>query len=254
MKKNLIIAFLLASSLTSLANAKFFLGIDGGYSMDRVDAKALYTPGYGWNPTHTYTQDIEYLPFDIGKMYDGGGGIIGVNLGTEHHFDENNYIGFRWFLSGKYGKTKLVDRYRFVDKEYPSTFLGVGIGLDLLLDVIKFSKSSSVGFFGGITGEFTQLKSDERTSCDLSPNPETRCIYYGGDGGKPARFIDFGSFLASARAGLSVFLANHHRIEFVAEIPIVTSGSSRTSTPVLNNDVNYLYKPIKFILGYKLVF
>lgn len=242
MKKNLFLTLIILSTFTSLASARFFLGIDGGYSMDKVDAKALYTQG-------GIIGDAIYPPFDIGKMYDGGGGIIGVNLGTEHHFDENNYIGFRWFLSGKYGRTKLVDRYKLVGEEYPSTFLGFRIGLDLLLDVIKFNKYNSVGFFGGIAGEFIGLRSDGRT-CS---NPQTHCVYYGGDGGKPARLIEFGNLLASARIGLSVFLANHHRIEFVTELPIFTYGI-RTPTPVLDNDVNYSYKPIQFMLGYKLIF
>lgn len=141
MKKNLLLALMVLSTFASLADARFFLGIDGGYSMDKVDVKiedetvmgVVTKPG-------SFTKDA----------YEGNGYLFNINLGTEHHFDKNNYVGFRWFLGLGYGRTTLINQS---DKsiQYPSNIIEANLGADLLLDVIKFG-NNSLGIFGGVQG------------------------------------------------------------------------------------------------------
>ncbi|MDO7253330.1 outer membrane beta-barrel protein [Helicobacter cappadocius] len=133
MKKNLLAILLVLSSLTSLANARFFLGIDGGYSMDKVDVKTED------KTTYTGTNTIVTPGSFTKNAYLGNGYLFDINLGTEHHFDKNNYVGFRWFLAGGYGRTTLVNQSNNLIK-YPSSIIGANLGLDLLLDAIKVRK------------------------------------------------------------------------------------------------------------------
>lgn len=227
MKKNLLLALMVLSTFTSLANARFFLGIDGGYSMDKVDVKiedetvmgVVTKPG-------SFTKDA----------YLGNGYLFNINLGTEHHFDKNNYVGFRWFLGLGYGRTTLINQS---DKsiQYPSSIIEANLGADLLLDVIKFGKNS-LGVFGGVEGGVNVVLSDDYR-------------YLGEEAGATASFSSL-EFLAQARVGLSLFLAEHHRIEFVTKIPVYTlTGPIRDSD---NINRSYFYKPLQFMLGYKYIF
>lgn len=246
--KRLCIIILALSSIFSLANARFFIGIDGGYSIYKIDVKALYTLGYD-----TTGVEKEYLSFKINKMYSGSGSFVSANIGTEHYFDEGRYVAFRWLLSGKYGRTKPTDHYIFIDRTYLSTYWSAGLGIDFLFDVIKLNKLGSIGFFVGVNAEYMELFSDERTPCTQeSFNRGERCAYIGGDSG-PVRYIDFENVLLNPRVGTSVFLADHHRLEFRVEIPI-SIATGKSITPVLKNDAMYTYRPIQFMLGYKFVF
>ncbi|MDO7253329.1 outer membrane beta-barrel protein [Helicobacter cappadocius] len=214
MKKNLLLTLLLTlSMLTSLANARFFLGIDGGYSMDKVDVKTED------KTTYTGTNTIVTPGSFTKNAYLGNGYLFDINLGTEHHFDKNNYVGFRWFLAGGYGRTTLINQSNNLIK-YPSSIIEANLGLDLLLDVIKFG-NNSVGLFGGI----------EATGLNVFSMQKDTVIF------------DTPEIQARARIGLSLFLADHHRIEFITKIPVYT----------LNGDEN-IYKPLQFMLGYKYVF
>ncbi|WP_143428623.1 outer membrane beta-barrel protein, partial [Helicobacter sp. 13S00482-2] len=204
----------------TLAQAKFFLGIDAGSSIDRVDVEVEPTLGY---------MDVVVKPGSFTEnAYRGNGYLFNFNLGTEHHFDRNNYVGFRWFLGLGYGRTTLINQI-YTPIQYPSNIIEAKLGLDLLLDVIKFDTHSTLGFFGGVEGGVEPVLSDkfyERRPIFESSNP-----------------------YLSARAGLSILLAEHHRIEFVAKIPVYTLYPNNGSGKADN-----IYKPLQFMLGYKFIF
>ncbi|MDO7253327.1 outer membrane beta-barrel protein [Helicobacter cappadocius] len=214
---------LVLSSLTSLADARFFLGIDGGYSMDKIDVKTEDIKGYGGSiiTPGSFTKNA----------YLGNGYLFNINLGTEHHFDKNNYVGFRWFLAGGYGRTTLINQSNNLI-QYPSNVIEANLGLDLLLDVIKFG-NNSIGLFGGVEGGVNGTISDAYyydRQCDKYPTfPSISPSVFG-------------------RVGVSLLLANHHRVEFVTKIPIYELDNSSTDY------ADKRYKSIKFMFGYKFVF
>lgn len=138
-----------------------------------------------------------------------------VNLGTEHYFGESEYVGLRWFLSGGYGKIFNTVSY--------SNF-NVSFGMDLLVDVWKFNEDYSIGLFGG-----AQVNAIGLTTPLSSIVPFNRNLVN-----------------LHARAGLTIKLAKHNRIEFAALIPVWDIVSV--------NQLPYEYSSLRFQLGYKLVF
>lgn len=233
MKKNLLLIFIVLSLFTSLANARFFLGIDGGYSMDKVDVKkedvtakgVVITPGYS-----------------IKNAYAGNGYLFNINLGTEHHFDKDGYVGFRWLLDLGYGRTNLINQYNSLIS-YPSSIIEGNLGVDLLLDVIKFG-NHSLGLFGGVEGGAKVIISD--------------AYYYGEPNyyGKSEKYRAFGLIapMILARVGVSLFLADHHRIEFITKIPVYRFDFDNSGSSDEPNNGNKFYKPIQFMFGYKFIF
>ncbi|PAF53122.1 hypothetical protein BKH42_07785 [Helicobacter sp. 13S00482-2] len=211
MKRIVLLAFMMLTSANTLAQAKFFLGIDAGSSIDRVDVEVEPTLGY---------MDVVVKPGSFTEnAYRGNGYLFNFNLGTEHHFDRNNYVGFRWFLGLGYGRTTLINQI-YTPIQYPSNIIEAKLGLDLLLDVIKFDTHSTLGFFGGVEGGVEGTISDDTSNT-----------------------FPTGNIYILSRAGLSILLAEHHRIEFVAKIPVYGI--------IINNNI---YKPLQFMLGYKFIF
>lgn len=148
MKSKLLLIMFLLSSLVSLSQARFFLGIDGGYSRDDIDMKILPTSNpvaIGSSIIYINTPE-SYTP----HAYIGNGYLFNLNLGTQHYFDQNNQFGFRWFFQAGYGRTDLIDKS---DKtKYPSYIINLGLGADILFDLLKFNNDSSFGFFAGVMG------------------------------------------------------------------------------------------------------
>lgn len=98
-----------------------------------------------------------------------------------------------------------------------SNIIEANLGVDLLLDVIKFG-NNSLGIFGGVEGGGVIVISDDKKYEGIT------------------RVASYSSL---------EFLAEHHRIEFVTKIPAYTLNP--------DGDEN-IYKPLQFMLGYKYVF
>ncbi|PAF52262.1 outer membrane beta-barrel protein [Helicobacter sp. 13S00477-4] len=206
--KSIFALLFVIASFISFAQARFFMGIDDGYSIDTLDYDKKSDTG-----------EKAYIK----KIYKGGGNLFSLNLGTQHYFDKNQFIGFRWLLNLEYGNS--VIKNQFTGSSYFTTMLGGSIALDILFDVLKLPNSSSIGFFGGIDAGSEDLFIKEgKTFLFYTPQIQLK-----------------------AHAGLSIFIADHHRIEFVAKIPVYTHSFHI-------NDRVMIYKPIQLMLGYKFVF
>ncbi|PAF52261.1 outer membrane beta-barrel protein [Helicobacter sp. 13S00477-4] len=223
MKKNILIFKFICVLIfmASFAQARFFIGIDNGHTIDRVDVNTEAS----YDTTGSMITPASYIK----NAYKGTGWLININLGTQHYFDKNQFIGFRWFLTGGYGRTDLVNQV--INKiHYPSSIINIALGADILLDVIKFGDNNSLGLFGGVEGGFNGTLSDQTYL-----NSSHEKLYT----------LPSGSLFSSVRIGISLFLAQHHRIEFVTKIPVYDY--------MFNVDSN-IYKPIQLMLGYKFVF
>ncbi|PAF52264.1 outer membrane beta-barrel protein [Helicobacter sp. 13S00477-4] len=221
-----IFAFLfIIASFISFAQARFFIGIDNGHTIDRVDVNTEAS----YDSTGSMITPASYIK----NAYKGTGWLININLGTQHYFDKNQFIGFRWFFTGGYGRTDLVNQV--INKiHYPSSIINIALGADILLDVIEFGGNNSLGLFGGVEGGVSSVFSD-------------KTFYYDEE--------NLHSFVApevfsSVRTGISLFLAQHHRIEFVAKIPVYDLSFAKNPDSYDSN----IYKPIQLMLGYKFVF
>lgn len=214
--KRLCIIILTLSSIFSLANARFFIGIDGGYSMDRIGVK-----------TELEKEFVTNWGTKTNNVFRGNGYLFNLNLGTQHYFDENDLIGFRWLFNLGYGRTDLV--YQEDKRAHlPSNIIEATLGADILLDIIKFGNQNSLGVFGGVEGGVLIALSEAKTYDEFP-------------------ILSAGTLGATARVGLSLFLAQRHRIEFITKTPFYTIW-------VVSDNRANIYKPIQFMLGYKFVF
>ena len=191
--KKILLGLMLLFGIVNIAQARFFLGVDGSYNKEKVI---------------THSKEGEQKTNLDGMSFD-------VNLGTEHYFGQSEYVGLRWLLSGGYGKLFNTNSY--------SNF-NVSFGMDLLVDILKFNEDYSIGLFGG-----AQVNAIGLTTPLSSIVPFNRNLVN-----------------LHARAGLTIKLAKHNRIEFAALIPVWDIVSI--------NQLPYEYSSLRFQLGYKLVF
>lgn len=222
MKKNIFALFFIFLSFMSFAQARFFVGIEAGYSADKIDMK-LKTPD---SDGSVYLKDV----------YEGNGYVFRFNLGTQHFFGESETIGLRWLASGGYGRTHLIAQ-AIEHIQYPSMRLDMGFGMDVLLDIIK-TNSYDFGIFGGIEASLLGVISDAYT-IDKD--------------GKKNQNLLIGNPSLLARIGVSFFLNQHHRLELFTQVPFYTFA-------MINDDLtdsgiqSDFYKPIQLMLSYKFVF
>ncbi|STQ86732.1 outer membrane beta-barrel protein [Helicobacter muridarum] len=121
--KKLLVAGLISFSLSaSLAEARFFLGVEGGW---------------GKGETTFENKVVKYGEFTNSKAMHGWLALL--NIGGEWMFNE--MIGMRTFLSLGYGQNYFVEK-TFHDIE-------LGINADMILDLYN-NGSFSFGLFGGI--------------------------------------------------------------------------------------------------------
>ncbi len=124
------------------AQAKFFLGIEGGYSLERVNMSGTIELT-GYNPYQFYT---------LNTTMDGI--KVGINFGTEHF---SRFFGFRWMLNLGFGnngtwrgiRSEISGLNTQIEDIYHTSLSG---SLDLFFTPISSDKFS-LGIFGGITPE-----------------------------------------------------------------------------------------------------
>ena len=133
MKKVIITGLVSVALSATLAEAKFFVGVEGEYGMS-----SIYTTPFASQGTVSWGN----RGFDGGPWYpyyqEWG---VGINIGTEHFF--NNYVGFRWLFGIGYGQIF-----------YPSWFIdyqqiALQLGVDGLFNIIN-TGSFSLGLFAGL--------------------------------------------------------------------------------------------------------
>lgn len=135
MKKLLALVFA-TLSLASVASAKFYIGIEGGY---------LGQTGVDPMPTssgfHTVsTGSIDDIIADSGK----GFAIAGI-LGQEANF---GVVGLRWGLGLGYGTVDYDDGIKWNLETFTSE-----LSFDLILNLVN-KGNFSFGFFGGIGAQY----------------------------------------------------------------------------------------------------
>lgn len=138
MKKSIALGLVSLSLCATLAQAKFFVGVDGGIAAtDKIETVA--------SPT-----DTSLTKFGSGGFsgFSTQQWLVGVNFGTEHHL--SNHFGIRWFGAVNYGSS------------YKSTLafdtLGIQLGADALVNFVH-SSTFSMGVFVGLAGDYTTLSS-----------------------------------------------------------------------------------------------
>ena len=130
MKKVIVTGLVSVALSATLAEAKFFLGLEGEYSISSA---------------YTFTRPQGDITWG-NRGFDGGPGYpfyqewtAGINLGTEHLFNE--YIGLRWLFGINYGQ--------FVKPSSDSQQLDLQLGIDGLFNFVN-TGSFSFGLFAGL--------------------------------------------------------------------------------------------------------
>lgn len=242
MKRKLLSLALASLVCGSVAEARFYLGVDLGYT-----GAMSYDRGEGMYYGDIKTQALQYMFKGYSesdatsslKMDPFMGFNASVNFGTEN-FYLDNYLGFRWGGSIGYTTVSQTTEYKrqqsygtatsSIIEEY--NFLDFGLSLDAILNLWN-SGGYSVGVFGGVEGEYHYFLNGAYD--DYIGN-----IY--------ESFKNIHSFGVNGRVGLSALFAEHHRIDFTAKLPILLAGNNQTYTTA-----SCLVKS-SFDIGYKYVF
>lgn len=201
MKKLLAVSLVSVSLCATLAQAKFFIGVEGGYDTG--------FPGFG---------DIKNKRWHFGtNAFDGYSSIryhgwtAGINLGTEHNLGDS--FALRWLFGANYG-------------EYFAGFTLLGNGFqsftfDLAIDgIYNFIKtnSTSFGVFVGLGTRLDQFGIYLFEATDFATQEHNT--------GTSLAFL--------GRVGLTFGLGEHHRFDATAAIPF-TSMTMRDYGPVYNS-------------------
>lgn len=178
MKRLLALVFA-TLSLASVASAKFYIGIEGGY----LGQTSTFAEKSGFHTVSTNTIG-DIIKGDT-AFYGKGFAVAGI-LGQEANF---GIVGLRWGLGLGYSTVDFDDGVNW-NQEMFSTELS----FDLILNLVN-KGNFSFGFFGGIGTQY-QLALNSYTGID---NVHT----LGFDG----------------RVGVTTLIAKHHRMEVYAKLP-----------------------------------
>lgn len=242
MKKKLLSLAVVSLVCGSVAEARFYVGVDLGYS-----GAMAYGGGSGMYYGVPETKALEYIFKTIKETNNGVSATMepfmgfnaSVNFGAED-FYLNNYLGFRWGASVGYTTLSQTTEFKrqatygtetsSIIEEY--NFLDFGLSLDMIVNLWS-SESSSIGVFGGVEGEYHYFLSGK---CD----DYSAKIYQ--------TFKGIHSYGVNGRVGISTLIASHHRVDLTAKLPILVAGN--------NGDygmASYLVKS-SLNVGYKYVF
>ncbi|PAF42088.1 outer membrane beta-barrel protein [Helicobacter sp. 11S02596-1] len=199
--KKLLTTLAILASLISSSQARFFLGLEGGYVYSGVDESREDSKScVDWVCT------ITKPGYHIKNAYSSNGYLINLNLGNEYHFDNQNKFGIRWIGLIGYGNANIENKKGTLNlKNYSGYLVDLAIGADILFDILRFDKKNTFGFFVGVEADVRVLNSKKNY---LNSNGK----YY---------FPVFNSFSLRLvpRFGLSLFLNDHYRIELIGKIP-----------------------------------
>lgn len=220
MKKTLL--SLAAASLIcgTVAEARFFVGVEGGYTTQH-----LYETALDGLSTFNFTFPS---PSIIGDALDKGmqGYSLSVMIGSE---DVGKIFGTRWYLGGGYTSVSKD----VAGKNFSREFIDASLGFDMILNFYN-SGTTSFGIFGGVSMDYHYW-------LDGSDHNIDKVL------GMSEHMFDF-----SGKAGITTLLANHHRLEVYAKLPIGSMNISDSKEVVLGG----VYAPanVSFGASYKFVF
>lgn len=183
MKKKLFAIILASASLLSVAQARFYLGVEGGYASQGLPM--VQESGKGVEVRTISPNGLGDLIKDGAKGYS-----IGIVLGTESFF--TRYFGVRWGLGVGYASTEkdLLNNGKKYEQELKT--ISSDLSLDLMINFVN-TGSFSFGVFGGVGAEYQYFTN--------ASNPNWHSLGFEG------------------RVGLSTLLGGHHRLEVFTKLP-----------------------------------
>lgn len=252
MKKKLLSLAVASLVCGGVAEARFYVGIEGGYT----SASGILDPlKFGESNevkfNSTSASEIKNAFKSIKRNVQNGvleadpykGYSVEINFGSEHLY-LRDYLGFRWGAS--LGYSNVCGKYTSVDSsgdigtkiEGKYSFLDTGISLDLMTNFYS-SQSFAIGVFGGAELDYHYM---------LTGKYEHKLWGESGDMKKlvPSRH----SLDLSGRVGLTTLIASHHRIDFAAKLPIGSIIAGKDSNIKLGESL----VRTTFSAGYKFVF
>ncbi|RDU69991.1 outer membrane beta-barrel protein [Helicobacter cholecystus] len=180
MKRLLTLVFA-TLSFASVASAKFYIGIEGGYLGQTVTSAYPDKGGFRTISAGTLGDIIKGS-----TAYYGRGFAVAGILGQEANF---GVLGLRWGLGLGYSSVDFDD-----GSSWKQEVFSTEVSFDMILNLVN-KGSFSLGLFGGIGTQY-QLALNSYSRLD---NVHT----LGFDG----------------RVGLTTLLARHHRVEVYAKLP-----------------------------------
>lgn len=223
MNKKILGLALAGLSVASIAQARFFMGLEGGYSTTNIKETAMKEGKAGFYAS-------AYGPGLITDAFKNGarGYNAALTLGTESFF--GNYFGIRSAIFGGYTSTS--KKINGLAKE--ANFIDAGLNFDLLLNFFS-NGNSSFGIFGGAEAGYHYWYNKKDFGNLHNQNEVSKHL------------LDF-----SGRFGISTLFGGHHRIELLAKVPFTSMGFNSSSEAKLGG----LVVPLNVSVGasYKFVF
>lgn len=255
MKSNFLSIALASIACANIVEARFFIGLDTGYTAAISETK-IKVSGNG-NTRFVSIKSSSWNNAFKSKKWSGvfgnpngqistitqdpySGFNINLNLGSEYFF-LNNYLGIR--AGGLVGYTTYAN---FTQIETPTQwgrnlisieesygFLDAGVNLDLMINFWS-NGAYSFGVFGGVEADYHYLLSFKNSETKETIN----------------NFSSRHSFDLAGRVGISTLMANHHRLDVLAKLPIgsVISGNETKVNLV------FMMPTISVNVGYKYIF
>ena len=223
MKKIILRILFLLAGLTAMAQARFFIGLDGQY-----DNLVSYQP----DDLKVSTTSFNIIPTTsiILSLGDTNGGSGGVNFGVESDF--SRYFVLRTTLAGGYGAQTSQGLFSKIN----SSFLYLNLSADVLLNFFN-TGSSSFGIYGGVSAGYLYSMMKITPILLLSDGNSFR--------------INNHNIAFFGRIGFSAMFADHHRIEVGASIPFanIYAVGSELTQPIING-----YSNLSLGASYKYIF
>lgn len=220
MKKTLL--SLAAASLIcgTMAEARLFVGVEGGYTTQHFYDTALDSLS-----TFNFTFPT---PTVIGDALDRGaqGYSFSAMIGSE---DVGSIFGTRWYLSAGYTSVSK----EFAGQTWTREFVDAGLGFDMILNFYN-SGTTSFGIFGGVSMDYHYWLNGSDHNVDKVIEMSEHMFDFAG------------------KVGFTTLLANHHRMEIFAKLPIGSMNISDSKEVVLGG----IFAPANVTFGasYKFVF
>lgn len=225
MNKKILGLALAGLSVASIAQARFFMGLEGGYTTTSLEETSMKE-----DKANFYAS--AYGPKIVTDTFKNGarGYSAALTLGTENFF--GNYFGIRSAVFGGYTSTS--KKIYGLNKEF--NLIDAGLSFDLMLNFFS-NGNSSFGIFGGAEAGYHYWYNKKDFGSDI--------LYNSSDVSK--HLLDF-----SGRFGISTLVGGHHRIELFTKVPFASMGFSSSSEAKLGG----LAVPLNVSVGasYKFVF
>ena len=248
MNKRLLSLAVASLVCAGVAEAKFYIGIEGGYTGAAYDSKdhdlkvnSSYFVTPGSNTLENTFKDITYSDGTNTYKADPWMGFnVAVTAGTEHFF-ASNYLGVRWGASA--GFTEIM-RDRKKTSNIQNTFtdtlgtIDAGLSFDLIINLINRG-GFSFGVFGGVEGDYHYL-----VISDVEDSAKSTTTSY--LNGANRHSLD-----VAGRVGLSTLIGRHHRFDLTAKLPIGYVAAGDDNKVQISGGM-----PVRtsFNFGYKYVF